>query len=81
MVVASASNTSILSNELVGQRSLLTPLFFNPCLDSEGQFEETEGSPEDYEEVYYEDLSGGVEGIDYTISYGPDEGIKEEADT
>jgi hypothetical protein len=48
----------------------------------EGQFEETEGSPENYEEVYYEepDLSGGVEDIDYTISYGPDEGIEEEAD-
>jgi hypothetical protein len=49
----------------------------------EGQFEETKGSLEDYEEVYYEelDLSGGVESIDYTISYGPDEGIEEEADT
>jgi hypothetical protein len=49
----------------------------------EGQFEETEGSPENYEEVYYKkpDLSGGVEGIDYTISYGPDEGLEEEADT
>jgi hypothetical protein len=48
----------------------------------EGQFEETEGSPENYKEVYYEepDLSGGVEDIDYTISYGPDEGIEEEAD-
>jgi hypothetical protein len=32
--------------------------------------------------VYYEepDLSGGVEGIDYTISYGIDEGLKEGAD-
>jgi hypothetical protein len=62
---------------------LLTPLLFNPCLDSEGQFEETEGSPKNYEEVYYEepDLLGGVEGIDYTISYGPDEGTEEEADT
>jgi hypothetical protein len=49
----------------------------------EGQFEEIEGSPENYEEVYHEepDLSGGVEGIDYTISYCPDEGIEEEADT
>jgi hypothetical protein len=48
----------------------------------EGQFEETEGIPEDYEEVYYEepDLIGGVEGIDYTISYGTDEGLEEEAD-
>jgi hypothetical protein len=48
----------------------------------EGQFEETEGIPEDYEEVYYEepDLTGGVEGIDYTISYGTDEGLEEEAD-
>jgi hypothetical protein len=62
---------------------LLTPLPFNPCLDSEGQFGGTEGSPEDYEEVYYEepDLSGGVEGINYTISYGPDEGLEAEADT
>jgi hypothetical protein len=60
-----------------------SPTPFNPCLGSEVQFEETEGRPEDYEEVYYEepDLSGGVEGIDYTISYGPDEGIEEEADT
>jgi hypothetical protein len=41
-----------------------------------------EGIPEDYEEVYYEepDLTGGVEGIDYTISYGSDEGREEEAD-
>jgi hypothetical protein len=32
--------------------------------------------------VYYEeqDLSGGVEVIDYTISYGSGEGLKEEAD-
>jgi hypothetical protein len=61
---------------------LLTPLLFNPCLESENQFEEIEGSPKDYEEVYYEepDLTGGVEGIDYTISYGPDEGNEEEAD-
>jgi hypothetical protein len=60
---------------------LLTLLPFNPCLDSEGQFEETEGIPADYEEVYYEepDLTGGVKGIDYTISYGPDEGLEEEA--
>jgi hypothetical protein len=62
---------------------LLTPLPFNPCLDSEGQFEETEGSLEAYEEIYYEepDLAGGVEGIDYTISYGPDEGLEGEVDT
>jgi hypothetical protein len=61
---------------------LLTPLPLNPCLDSKGQFEETEGISEDYEEVYYEepDLAGGVEGIDYTISYGIDEGLKEGAD-
>jgi hypothetical protein len=59
---------------------LLTLLPPNPCLDSEGQFE-TEGNPEDYKEVYYEepDLSGGVERIDYTISYGIGEGLKEEA--
>jgi hypothetical protein len=32
--------------------------------------------------VYYEepDLTGGVESIDYTISYGTDEGLEEEAD-
>jgi hypothetical protein len=44
--------------------------------------EETEGAPEDFEEVYYEesDLSGGVEGVDYTIVYGVGEGHKEEAD-
>jgi hypothetical protein len=49
---------------------------------SENQFEENKGSLRDYEEVYYEelDLTGGVEGIDYTISYGPDEGNEEEAD-
>jgi hypothetical protein len=59
------------------------PTLFNPCLDLENQFEETKGSSKDYEEVYYKelDLSGGVEGIDYTISYGPDEGTEEEADT
>jgi hypothetical protein len=40
------------------------------------------GTPEDYEEVYYEepDLSGGVEGIDYTISYGTSEELEEKAD-
>jgi hypothetical protein len=32
--------------------------------------------------VYYEepDLSGGVEGIDYTISYGTSEGLEEKSD-
>jgi hypothetical protein len=32
--------------------------------------------------VYYEepDLSGGVEGIDYTISYGTGKGLEEDAD-
>jgi hypothetical protein len=32
--------------------------------------------------VYYEepDLAGGVEGIDYTISYGTDKGLEEEID-
>jgi hypothetical protein len=41
-----------------------------------------ERNSEDYEEVYYEepDLFGGVEGIDYTISYGIGEGLEEEAD-
>jgi hypothetical protein len=49
----------------------------------EGQFEETEGTPENYEEVYYAepDLSGGVEGIDYTISYGTGEELEEEANS
>jgi hypothetical protein len=48
----------------------------------EGQNEETEGASEDYEEVFYEepDLSGGVEGGDYTIAYGNNEGTEEEAD-
>jgi hypothetical protein len=47
----------------------------------EGRNEETEGASEDYEEVYYvePDLSGGVEGVDYTITYGSSEGAKEEA--
>jgi hypothetical protein len=81
-VIASASNTSILLNELAGQRSLLTPFPLNPFLDSEGQYEETEGASEDIEEFYYKepDLSGGVEGVDYTIPYGISEGTKEEAD-
>jgi hypothetical protein len=48
----------------------------------EGQNEETEGASEDYEEVYYEepDLSSGIEGADYTIVYGNNEGAEEEAD-
>jgi hypothetical protein len=48
----------------------------------EGQNTETEGALEDYEEVYYEepDLSGGVEGVDYTIAYGNNEGTEEKAD-
>jgi hypothetical protein len=48
----------------------------------EGQHEETEGAPEEFQEVYYEepDISFGVEGIDYTIVYGVGEGHKEEAD-
>jgi hypothetical protein len=43
---------------------------------------ETEGASEDYEEVYYKELylSGGVEGVDYTITCGNNEGTKEEAD-
>jgi hypothetical protein len=61
---------------------LLIPFPLNPCLDSEGQNEETEGASEDYAEVYYKepDLSGGVEGVDYTIAYGNNEGNEEEAD-
>jgi hypothetical protein len=37
---------------------------------------------EDFEEVYYEEpnLSGGVEGMDYTIAYVVSEGTEEEAD-
>jgi hypothetical protein len=48
----------------------------------EGQNEETDGASEDYEEVFYEEpnLSGGVEGVDYTITYGNNEGTEEEAD-
>jgi hypothetical protein len=82
VVVASASNISILLNELVGQRSLLTPFPLNPCLDLEGQNEETEGASEDYEEIYYEepDLSDGFEGVDYMIVYRNNEGTEEEAD-
>jgi hypothetical protein len=47
-----------------------------------GQNDETEGASEDNEEVYYEepDLSGGIEGVDYTIIYGNNEGTEEEAD-
>jgi hypothetical protein len=47
----------------------------------EGQNEETEGASEDFEEVYCEepDLSGGIEGMDYTIAYGSSEGTEEEA--
>jgi hypothetical protein len=61
---------------------LLTPLPLNPCLDSEGQTEEIEGAPEDIKEVYYEEpnLTGGVEGVDYTIAYGISEGTEEETD-
>jgi hypothetical protein len=57
-----------------------SPFPLNPCLDSEGQNEETEGASEDYEEVYYKEpnLSGGVEGVDYTITYGNSEGTEEE---
>jgi hypothetical protein len=48
----------------------------------EGQNEETKGALEDYKEVYYEepDLSGGVEGVDYTIVYRNNRGTEEEAD-
>jgi hypothetical protein len=45
------------------------------------QNEETEGASEDIEEIYYEepDLTGVVEGVDYTIAYGSSKGTKEEA--
>jgi hypothetical protein len=71
----------MLLNELAGQRSLLTPLPLNPCLDAEGQNKETEGASEDTEEVYHKesDLFGGVEGVEYTIAYGISEGTEEEA--
>jgi hypothetical protein len=61
---------------------LLIPLPLNPCLDSEGQHEETKGALEDFEDVYYEELglSSGVECIDYTIAYGIGKGLEEEAD-
>jgi hypothetical protein len=67
---------------LLGNAHYSPPLPLNPCLDSEGQLEETEGASEDLEEVYYEepDLSGGVEGVDYTIAYGVSEGHEEETD-
>jgi hypothetical protein len=60
----------------------ITPLPLNPCFDSEGQYEETEGASEDTKEVYYEepDLFDGFEGVDYTIAYGISEGTEEEAD-
>jgi hypothetical protein len=60
---------------------MLLPL--NPCLDSEGQYEETVGASEDTEEVYYEesDLSVGVEGVDYTIAYGISEGTRRRLST
>jgi hypothetical protein len=49
----------------------------------EGQNEETEGASEDNKEIYYKepDLSGGVEGMDYMVVYGNNEGTKEEAAT
>jgi hypothetical protein len=48
----------------------------------EGQHEKNEGASKDIEEVYYKepDLSGGVEGVDYTIAYGTSEGIDEETE-
>jgi hypothetical protein len=47
----------------------------------ESQNKETERASEDIKETYYEepDLTGGVEGVDYTIAYGSSEGTEEEA--
>jgi hypothetical protein len=47
-----------------------------------GPVRDTEGASEDIEEVYYEepDLSGRVEGVDYTIAYGSSKETEEEAD-
>jgi hypothetical protein len=47
-----------------------------------GQHEETKEAPEDIEQVYFKelDLSGGVEGVDYTIAYGISRSHEEEFD-
>jgi hypothetical protein len=37
---------------LLGNACYSPPFPLNPCLDSEGQNEETKGASEDYEEVY-----------------------------
>jgi hypothetical protein len=49
-------------------------------LDCENEVETIDGAPEGgYELVYEEpDLSGGVEGVDYGIVYGPDKNEAEE---
>jgi hypothetical protein len=75
--VASASITTTFKNELVEYARTQTP-----CLDSEGQHEETEEALEDIEDVYYEEpnLSGGVEGVDYIIAYGISKSHEEESD-
>jgi hypothetical protein len=46
------------------------------------QHEETEGILEGIEDVHYQepDLFGGVEGVEYTIAYGLNEGHEEESD-
>ena len=51
-----------------------------PLLDCDNEVEATDGAPEgNYELVYEEpDLSGGVEGVDYGIVYGPDNNEEEE---
>ena len=72
-VVASASNT-FYSFELA--EYLCTHFLSTPLLDCDTEVEAiTDGAPEgSYELVYEEpDLSGGVEGVDYGIVYGPDD--------
>jgi hypothetical protein len=48
----------------------------------ENQHEGIEETLEESKEAYYEDpdLSGGVEGVDYTIAYGISESHEEESD-
>jgi hypothetical protein len=52
-----------------------------PCLESEGQHEDPEGAPKVSKEACYEepDLSGRVEGVDYTIAYGVSGSHEEES--
>ena len=56
---------------------VLNRTFLNPCLGAERSDEAVSKEFEE-EEIYYEepDLSGGIEGVDYSIAYGAeDEGV------